>query len=498
MAFVNHAKRSITFKLVYDGPGLSGKTTHMQYLYNHAERSTKGEFISIATEADRTLFFDFFPLTIGEVRGYRVNFHLYAVPGQVFYRSTRAMLLRGVDAVVQVMDAQPERMEANIEAIRNYWHLLEELGIEAESVPMVYSFNKLDLPGAYTALEMASILNEEGRYPAFPTVAPVGDGVIECFRSIAQAALRDFVRRNGELLVSANLKVEKTAAVSPPATETTGILVAFDGPSTLFKGEWNPVRFRVQVQGERLSPVVVSFFADADYELQSLQLENTFLVPEAVAERSGVVWVRPRDNERIQLEYRIGNVARAHPIPVTGDQFAVPGGIGETLIAVTMFVDIELGSGELSNRRIADMLAANLRLLVITAIGGAGKVYESLGESFMVIFPSASVAIVSARKLMTLVMERGAIHGDLHFGIKAGLDIRELPLRAWEEKWGGLFGTKITDAWRLCAEARSGEIIASRTLIEVLGEGVHQLVESVTPVTLTLPGEGERAAYRIT
>src|SRR6056297_1265717 len=154
MSFINYASREINCKIVYYGPGLCGKTTNLQYIYQKTAPDAKGKMISLATETERTLFFDFLPLALGEIRGFKVRFHLYTVPGQVFYDASRKLILKGVDGVVFVADSQEERLDANIESLENLKVHLEEQGYELEKLPFVIQYNKRDLPNAASLEEM--------------------------------------------------------------------------------------------------------------------------------------------------------------------------------------------------------------------------------------------------------------------------------------------------------------------------------------------------------
>src|SRR6186713_1987469 len=141
MSFINYSSREINCKIVYYGPGLCGKTTNLQFIYNKTNAETKGKLISLSTETDRTLFFDFLPLSLGEIRGFKTRFHLYTVPGQVFYDASRKLILKGVDGVVFVADSQEARMEANVESIRNLDKNLKEQGYDMRQVPYVLQYN---------------------------------------------------------------------------------------------------------------------------------------------------------------------------------------------------------------------------------------------------------------------------------------------------------------------------------------------------------------------
>ena len=188
MTFINYASREINCKIVYYGPGLCGKTTNLQYIYDKSNPGSKGKLISLATETDRTLFFDFLPLDLGEIRGFRTRFHLYTVPGQVFYDASRKLILKGVDGVVFVADSQAARMEANLESLRNLDLNLKEQGYDLRTIPYVLQLNKRDLPSALPAEEMKRQLAKKGE-PMFEAVASKGTGVFETLKTIAKMVL---------------------------------------------------------------------------------------------------------------------------------------------------------------------------------------------------------------------------------------------------------------------------------------------------------------------
>ena len=188
MSFINFAAREINCKIVYYGAGLGGKTTNLQYIFDKTNEKQEGKIISLATETDRTLFFDFLPLDLGTVRGFKTRFHLYTVPGQVFYDASRKLILRGVDGVVFVADSQEERMDANIEAIDNLVDNLKEHGYDFNKIPYVLQFNKRDMPTALAVDELKRQLVRRGE-PTFEAVAPVGTGVFETLKEVARQVL---------------------------------------------------------------------------------------------------------------------------------------------------------------------------------------------------------------------------------------------------------------------------------------------------------------------
>ena len=194
MTFINYAAREINCKIVYYGPGLCGKTTNIQFIYDQTGTAAKGKLISLATESERTLFFDFLPIELGTIRGFRTRFHLYTVPGQVFYDASRKLILKGVDGVVFVADSQEARMDANLEALRNLKENLREHGVAFEKVPYVLQINKRDLPTAVPlpAIEKALRLKNE---PVFEAVASRGTGVFETLKAVVKTVLMDLNTR---------------------------------------------------------------------------------------------------------------------------------------------------------------------------------------------------------------------------------------------------------------------------------------------------------------
>ncbi|NTW60159.1 MAG: gliding-motility protein MglA [Nitrospirae bacterium] len=190
MSFINYSSREINCKIVYYGPGLCGKTTNLHYIYKKTNPDSKGKMISLATETERTLFFDFLPLALGEIRGFKTRFHLYTVPGQVFYDASRKLILKGVDGVVFVADSQVERMEANVESVENLRINLAEQGYNLDAIPYVIQYNKRDLPNVVPVAEMKKALNPRG-VPDFESVASEGGGVFDTLKAIAKLVIME-------------------------------------------------------------------------------------------------------------------------------------------------------------------------------------------------------------------------------------------------------------------------------------------------------------------
>lgn len=190
MALVNHTTREINAKIVYYGPGLCGKTTNIHMIFRRIAPGQRGKLISLATETDRTLFFDFLPVELGTIKNYKVRFHLYTVPGQVFYNATRKLVLKGADGVIFVADSQRAMLDANLESIANLRDNFAEQGINLSDFPMVIQYNKRDLPDTLSIGELNTAMNPR-RVPFYEAVATTGDGVLKTFTAISKLVLQD-------------------------------------------------------------------------------------------------------------------------------------------------------------------------------------------------------------------------------------------------------------------------------------------------------------------
>jgi signal recognition particle receptor subunit beta len=194
LSFLNYSTREINFKVVYYGPGLSGKTTNIKTIYEKVKADNKGKLVSLATETERTLFFDFFPLDLGTIKGYKVKFHLYTVPGQIYYSSSRKLIMKGVDGIVFVADSQRERFEANIESLQDMMDNLKEYNIDFETLPYVLQLNKRDLPNITPANELIKALRKKNE-PVVEAMALKGDGVVETLKGISKLIMIDVKRK---------------------------------------------------------------------------------------------------------------------------------------------------------------------------------------------------------------------------------------------------------------------------------------------------------------
>jgi small GTP-binding protein len=204
MALFNYSTKEITIKVVYYGPGLSGKTTNLQYLHSVLEHDMKGKLLSLATEADRTLFFDFLPVNFGKIKDFSIRFQLYTVPGQVRYNATRKLVLKGADAIVFVADSQHEMRDQNIESIRNMKENLTANNINPDEIPIILQYNKRDLPNTMTIESLNNDLNENNRYPYLEAVATKGTGVNDTFQEITKLLIDNIAKKYGIKVAAAS------------------------------------------------------------------------------------------------------------------------------------------------------------------------------------------------------------------------------------------------------------------------------------------------------
>jgi len=189
MPFINFATKEINCKIVYYGPGLSGKTTNIKWIYDHVRPENKGEMITLATETERTLFFDFVPIEVSNVKGFKVRFHLYTTPGQIIYQASRKLILKGVDGIVFVADSQEERHDANLDTLEDMIDNLRDYDIDIAQIPLVFQYNKRDLPNILPVEKLRADLNRWNR-PDFEAIATKGVGVLETFKEITRQVLQ--------------------------------------------------------------------------------------------------------------------------------------------------------------------------------------------------------------------------------------------------------------------------------------------------------------------
>tara|TARA_B100000749_G_scaffold280455_1_gene276650 strand:- start:87474 stop:88067 length:594 start_codon:yes stop_codon:yes gene_type:complete len=196
MSFINYNAKEIHCKIVYYGPSLGGKTTNMQWVYHKTQDDEKNEMFTLPTDVERTLFFDFLPIEIGDIRGFKTRFHLYTVPGQVVYDASRKLIMKGVDGVIFVADSQKERMEENLQSLQNLEKNLEQQGYDIDEIPLVFQYNKRDLPTALPISELRTALNRWNN-PDFEGVASEGSGVFDSLKTVSKSIIT--VLKGGDL-----------------------------------------------------------------------------------------------------------------------------------------------------------------------------------------------------------------------------------------------------------------------------------------------------------
>jgi len=216
MVLVNYSGKEINAKVVYYGPGLCGKTTNLEFIYGRVPQTNRGKMVSMKTRTERTLFFDFLPLNLGDLAGFQTRFLLYTVPGQIYYNATRKLVLKGVDALVFVADSQRGKMDENLESFRNLKENLQEHGLSLDEIPLVMQYNKRDLPDVHTVEEMEAALNPDGAYPWHEAVATTGDGVFETFKGVARLLLAHLSKSMG---IASTGEAAEAAGISGPTAE---------------------------------------------------------------------------------------------------------------------------------------------------------------------------------------------------------------------------------------------------------------------------------------
>jgi len=228
MVQINFALKEVNCKVVYYGPGLSGKTTNLEVVHSKAPQDNCGELTSIATEGDRTLFFDFLPLNLGQVAGMTTKFQIYTVPGQVYYNSTRKLVLQGSDGIVFVADSRKGKMDENLESLSNLEDNLREYGMDINTIPLVLQYNKRDLPDLYTVEEMDEKLNPAG-VPTYEAVAVTGEGVFPTLKKLSSMVLESLNRQQGSTVVKVPKKKKAQRASAPKQAQKKPVPVAAQG-----------------------------------------------------------------------------------------------------------------------------------------------------------------------------------------------------------------------------------------------------------------------------
>ena len=314
MVLFNYATKEITAKIVYYGPGLCGKTTNLQFIYDSLPSNNKSKMLSLATKTDRTLFFDFLPLDLGKIRGMRTKLQLYTVPGQVYYNSTRQLVLKGSDGIVFVADSQDFALDANLESLQNLEDNLKRQGVRLREMPMVLQYNKRDLPNAMPVVEMDAEINKLG-VPRFESVATTGLGVEEALKGITQLVLAHLVKKYG--LEGTEPLDKEIQILNAPSSRPAAESLWDDGEEPFGVPAAAPTPAAIP-----LSPVTAG---EGEFELDEASDENIPLVATELVPPPPVPASNPFD------DYFSGTASDAMEVPTTSIEIQLPKGILESL-----------------------------------------------------------------------------------------------------------------------------------------------------------------------
>jgi signal recognition particle receptor subunit beta len=323
MVLFNYATKEITAKIVYYGPGLCGKTTNLQFVYDSLPSNNKSKMLSLATKTDRTLFFDFLPLDLGKIRGMRTKLQLYTVPGQVYYNSTRQLVLKGADGIVFVADSQDFALDANQESLQNLEDNLKRQGIRLREMPLVIQYNKRDLPNALPVAEMDPEINKPG-VPTFESVATSGLGVEETLKGITQMVLAHLVKKYG-LEGSEPLDINILNAPSPQAPVQNNSLWDDDGDEPFSAPPAAAAAPAVPVpEPSRPGSIPLSPVGEAEFELDDAAADDS--IPLVATELLPPPQVNPFDDY-----YNSPDAAPGMEVPTTSIEIPLPAGILDSL-----------------------------------------------------------------------------------------------------------------------------------------------------------------------
>jgi mutual gliding-motility protein MglA len=331
MVLFNYATKEITAKIVYYGPGLCGKTTNLQFVYDSLPSNNKSKMLSLATKTDRTLFFDFLPLDLGKIRGMRTKLQLYTVPGQVYYNSTRQLVLKGADGIVFVADSQDFALDANLESMQNLEDNLKRQGIRLREMPLVIQYNKRDLPNALAVGEMDVEVNKL-KVPSFESVATTGFGVEETLKGITQLVLAHLVKKYGlEGSEPLDREIQILNAPSPQQAKPADSLWDDDEEEPF--GAAPPIPAASSAATQTVRPIPLSTVSEAEFELDDAADENIPLVATELLPNT----VSPQSNpfEDVTADYFSTPGPAAAPvameIPTMSVEIPLPQGILESL-----------------------------------------------------------------------------------------------------------------------------------------------------------------------
>ncbi len=354
MVFFNWATMQMAAKIVYYGPGLCGKTTNLSYIYAKTSPASRGEMVSLETESDRTLFFDLLPIEVGTIGGFKTRLQLYTVPGQVFYNTTRKLVLKGVDGIVFVADSQRPMREANIESLDNLRENLEELGLDMDEIPLVLQYNKRDLKNVLTVEELNSDLNPEGAYPFFEASAIQGDGVFETLKEITKLTLKKLRKRMSASQqesravpaaatpAAAPVVRPKAPAATPAAPKATVSAAALARAAEEGVGELDaqePVEPPMPVEEPRPEPPQEAP-APPEPEAPTLRMARPAEAPEGAGEAEAAEEPEAEEIEELEEAEEIEEIEEVEEpapageeMPAAAESAGIPGEEGEAAVA---------------------------------------------------------------------------------------------------------------------------------------------------------------------
>jgi mutual gliding-motility protein MglA len=334
MVLFNYATKEITAKIVYYGPGLCGKTTNLQFIYDSLPSNNKSKMLSLATKTDRTLFFDFLPLDLGKIRGMRTKLQLYTVPGQVYYNSTRQLVLKGADGIVYVADSQDFALDANLESLQNLEDNLKRQGVRIREIPLVLQYNKRDLPNAMPVKEMDDAINKQ-HVPYFESVATTGIGVEEALKGITQLVLTHLVKKYGlEGSEPADLQIQ---ILNPVSTERPASDSLWDDeePPAAAAPAPAPAAPAPRAAAAAAAPSSTpSFFVDDSSDDESIPLVETELVGGSATTATMATQSSPFEDVTDYFSTPGPASMQVTDVPMTSIEIPLPPGILDSLPAL--------------------------------------------------------------------------------------------------------------------------------------------------------------------
>ena len=506
MGFINDAAREIHLKFVYYGPGLSGKTTFMQFIYNHLGPDRRGQMLSVQTETDRTLFFDFLPVYGNSYQGYKVRYHLYSVPGQVFYSETRRLLLKGVDGIIFVCDSQRNMMFANIESLKELTQNLVDLCLSLDKIPIVFCFNKRDLPVGQIMdeTEMNAVVNPDGRIPCYQTVAIAGRNAFDSLSKLSDMAMVAVKKKVDGVRIEAGSELAPATYVSPsePALMSLDFTTHY-----AFTGIWNPIRFRLTGTGKTdQCPVYVQFGVETGtgLEMRSMQAEHLFEIVPDGGHAGAVLWVKPLSDGPKALKYSIRQreiksssmyIEKAFLLKAQTLRTQIPTDYGQRVLRSLMFIDIVKSTNLWADKHRAIMMMENLKLVISSIAGQYAKINKAVGDAYVLYAESPTYAIFIAKAIKRYLEQLSQQHEEHDLSVRFGLDVGEVALHELNLQTDKeLFGVNVSFAARLCGKADPGEIAVSELVYHMVAVEMKGHIDFIRSMA-HFDGFGEKDYY---